>query len=53
MCLIVIEIETDQQELQVEIQFDNDFDFDRECLEIRVIFIPHSFSLGKPASVGG
>ena len=53
MCLIVIEIQTDLQELEVEIQFEDDFDYDRECLEIRIVLIPHSFSLSKPVNVGG
>ena len=53
MCLIIIEIQTDLQELEVEIQFEDDFDYDRECLEIRIVLVPHSFSPSKPVNVGG
>ena len=49
MCLVIIEIETDQEEVQLEIQFDNPM----ECLEIKVIFITHSSSLGKAAKCVG
>ena len=52
MCLIIIEIQTDLPELEVEIQFEDDFDY-RECLEIRIVLVPHSVSPSKPVNVGG